>query len=128
MAIARRLDRLSAFTEADLKFVFFMLGVDMTGETGTFRIASAPDAAPILSASVSLLDVYYDDAGVPVSILQAYAPQAAVRSAKDALDPADNGANLNLYYEFRVSALAGDAGTDAETTLMYGAFQIKGSI
>ncbi|AIT81590.1 hypothetical protein [Novosphingobium pentaromativorans] len=128
MAIARRVDGLSAFTGSDLKFVFSLVGVDMTGETGVFNIATAPEASPAIAATVTLIEVIYDDDGVPTSILQAYASKAAVQAAKAVLAPSDEGANLNLYYEFRVSALAGETGSDAETTLMYGAFPIKGSI
>lgn len=128
MSIARKVDGLSAFTAADLKFVFSMEGVNMTGKTGSFRISTAPQAAPIITAAVTILDVFEDDDDVTWSVLQAYAAKTSVAAAKAGLSPSDVGADVTLYYEFRVSAIGGEVGTDAETTLMFGSFIIKGSI
>ncbi len=122
------MDGLSAFTGADMKFVFSLVGTDMTGETGTFHVSTAPEEAPLLSAAVTLVDVVYDSDDVPVSLMEAYLPRSMVSSAKASLAPIDPGSDITLYFEFRVSAIAGEAGTPAETTLLYGNFPLKGSI
>lgn len=126
MAIARRVDNLGVFTGSDLKFVFSLVGVDMSGRTGTFRVSTAPEGTALITAAVTVLSVVTEN-GVPTSILQAFASKTAVTAAKTTLAPADRGADITLYYEFRVSSLGG-IGAAAEETLMYGSLILKGSI
>ena len=128
MAIAHRLDGLSFFTRSDLKSLISIEGYDMTDVSGNFALALAPEMAPVLTASVNTISVVEDDDGVPISVMQIFAPLAAIQAAKAIIAAADPGASVPLYYEFRVDRLPGDLGTPAETTLFYGTGPMKGSV
>lgn len=128
MALARRLDGLSFFTKSDLKSVMLIAGFDMTGVGGNFSIAMAPEGVSLLTAAVGTIGMIEDEDGVPLSMVQIFAPNSVVQSAKAAIAAADPGANVPLYYEFRVDRLPGDLGSSAETTLFYGTGPMKGSV
>lgn len=128
MSIARRLDGLSAFAKADLKFVIAIEGFDLTSQTGTFKVSTAPGTAAVLTAAVTMIEVVTDGDGVPTTLVQVFLAKSPVEGIFDGLAAGDRGAVIQLYYEFRVSALFGDLGTGAETTLLYGNFHLKGSI
>lgn len=127
MAVARRLNGLSSFLADDLKHVFQVIGFDMTGASGLFSVAEKPGETPLIEVPTSLLEVAIDEDGVPTSSLEAYAAQATVAAAVAALLPAD-GSDLPLSYDVRVTALPGDLGTEADTTLLYGTYILKGSV
>ncbi|WP_294260816.1 hypothetical protein [uncultured Sphingomonas sp.] len=126
MAIARTLD-LSCFVGDDLKHIFAIVGFNLTGVTCTFKIARNPNSAPLLTATTTVLQVTNDD-GVPTSLVQAFAPRATVSGLLTALGAAPLGADLPLYYEFGVASLPGDFGAAADTTLLFGAHILKGSV
>lgn len=128
MAIARRLDGLSFFTKADFKTVVLIEGYNMQGTSGNFAIALAPEATPLIIATVTPLSVLEDENGIPLSMVQIFAPMSAIQAAKATIAASDPGADVPLYYEFRIDALPGDLGTPAETTLFYGTGHMRGSI
>lgn len=128
MAFARRLDGLSFFAKSDIKPIIAIEGYDLSGIAGTFNIALAPGADAIMTPGVSTVSVVFDDDGVPTSLLQAYYPASAIGPVKATLTPDDPGADLPVYYEFRMASLPGDLGTAGPTTLLYGTGVLKGSI
>lgn len=128
MSIARRLDGLRFFTGSDIKPIIAVEGFNLGGIAGTFNISLAPGADPIFTPGVSTVDVIVDDDGVPTSLVQAYVPASAIGPVRDTLMPDDPGADLPVYYEFRLASLPGDIGTAGPVTLFYGSGSIKASI
>lgn len=128
MSFARRLDGLRFFTGSDIKPIIAIEGFNLGGIAGTFNIALAPGDTPILTPGVATVEVLIDDDGVPTSLVQCYLPASAIPPVRNTLVPDDLGADLPVYYEFRMSSLPGDLGTPGPATLFFGTGSIKASI
>jgi hypothetical protein len=128
MSFARRLDGLTFFTAADLKAIVSVIGLDLTGVTGTCDLALVPGGPVIASPTVTMLSVSTDDDGVPTSMVQIRLPKSTVQSLAASLPTGEPGGDVRIFYEFRLSAFPGDIGTAGPASFFYGTGIIKASI
>lgn len=112
----------------DLNLQITVVGSDLTGVTTTCAIALAKNTPALLTATMSLIAVYEDDDGVPISLVQAFATQASVETMLDGIDGIVPGEDVELYFDFRAASLPGDLGTPAKVTLAAGSIIFKGSV